>query len=140
MNEEKKSTFTLWNEIEKQLKKNENQDNLEYTIDILNYITQQLYENHKNYWKIPIEERKYFLKELTRDILNGNYMSNDKKWSETPQRKTNEKRKRSNQEDQNQSNDGKPTDNKSIHKGTSRKKTRINLSENRKKRNDKSKQ
>ena len=74
--------FTLWEEIERQLIDTENQGDLIYTIKLLNYITGKLYENHKNYWDIPIKERKYFLIELTTDILNGYYKSNDKKWNE----------------------------------------------------------
>ena len=74
--------FTLWEEIEWQLADTENQGDLIYIIKLLNYITGKLYKNHKNYWDIPIKERKYFLIELTTDILNGYYKSNDKKWNE----------------------------------------------------------
>jgi len=66
--------FTLWEEIENQLKKDkENSKNLEYTIDLLNYITEKIYKNHKYYWKLQPEEKKYFLRKITKSIINGCY-------------------------------------------------------------------
>ena len=76
--------FTLWEEIENQLEKldKENERSLEYIIDLMNYITRNIYKNHKYYWKLKPKEKKYFLKKITKSIINGRYKNNVKKWNE----------------------------------------------------------
>ena len=61
---------TLWNIIEKQLQDNEdiNQNNLEYIIEFLNDITEIIHKNHKNYWELPKDQHKHFLKEIVNEI------------------------------------------------------------------------
>src|SRR6266480_1220866 len=101
--------FTLWEEIENQLKKDkENSKNLEYTIDLLNYITKKIYKDHKYYWKLQPKEKKYFLRKITKSVINGRYQENVKGWNEKTFRMSTtthihtdkRKRKRSDQENQ----------------------------------------
>ena len=64
--------FTLWGEIGK---------DLEYTIDLLNYITKKIYKNHEYYWKLQPKEKKYFLREITKSVINGCYKKDVKEWN-----------------------------------------------------------
>ena len=136
--------FTLWGEFEKQLGKDkENSKNLEYTIDLLNYITKKIYKNHKYYWKLQPEEKKYFLRKITKSIINGCYEENVKGWNEktfrmstTTHIHTNKrKRKRSDQENQEPVQPEILTDTdiskdlETIREDTSPKKVRLNSSE-----------
>src|SRR5204862_6346101 len=76
--------FTLWEEIENRLKivDKENQRSLKYIIDLMNYITRNIYKNHKYYWKLIPKEKKYFLYEITKSIINGYYEDDVKEWNE----------------------------------------------------------
>src|ERR1051325_9971934 len=76
--------FSLWEEIERRLKiiDKENQRSIEYIIDLMNYITRNIYKNHKYYWKLIPQEKKYFLKIITKSTINGCYEDDVKKWNE----------------------------------------------------------
>ena len=145
--------FTLWGEIETQLKNldKENERSLEYIIDLMNYITRNIYKNHKYYWKLKSNEKKYFLKKITKSIINGRYKNNVEKWNEQTFRthfNTN-KRKREETDQENKEptqpefltdTDISEEDLETIQDNTSSKKIRLNSSKRIKTRNDKSKQ
>jgi hypothetical protein len=145
--------FTLWGEIETQLKNldKENERSLEYIIDLMNYITRNIYENHKYYWILKSDEKKYFLKKITKSIINGRYKNNVKKWNEQTFRthfNTN-KRKREETDQENKEpiqpefltdTDISEEDLETIQDNASSKKIRLNSSKGIKTRNDKSKQ
>ena len=48
----------------------------------MNYITRNIYKNHKYYWKLIPKEKKYFLYEITKSIINGCYEDDVKEWDE----------------------------------------------------------
>ena len=48
----------------------------------MNYITRNIYKNHKYYWKLIPKEKKYFLYEITKSIINGCYEDDVKEWNE----------------------------------------------------------
>ena len=145
--------FTFWGEIENRLKisDKENQRSLEYTIDLMNYITRNIYKNHKYYWKLIPKEKKYFLYKITKSIINGYYKDNVKKWNEQTFRAhfdTN-KRKREETDQENKEpvqpefltdTDISEEDLETIQENTSPKKIRLNSSKRIKTRHDKSKQ
>src|SRR5207245_2928021 len=97
--------FTLWGEIENRLKisDKENQRSLEYTIDLMNYITRNIYKNHKYYWKLIPKKKKYFLYKIIKSIIDGCYEDNVKKWNEKKFRKNlnTNKRKREDTDQEN---------------------------------------
>src|ERR1041385_6079350 len=145
--------FSLWGEIENRLKiiDKENQRSLDYTIDLMNYITRNIYKNHKYYWKLIPQEKKYFLKKITKSIINGRYKNNVKKWDKQTFRthfNTN-KRKREETDQENKEpvqpefltdTDISEEDLETIQENSSSKKIRSNSSKRIKTRHDKSKQ
>lgn len=149
--------FTLWGEIETQLEilDKENERSLEYLIDLMNYITRNIYKNHKYYWELKPEEKEYFLKKITKSIINGCYENDVEEWNEQTFRMsttthilTNKrKRKETNQKDKEPiqpefltDTDISEEDLETIQETTSSKKIRLNSSKGIKTRNDKSKQ
>ena len=145
--------FSLWGEIENQLKiiDKENQRSIEYIIDLMNYITRNIYKNHKYYWKLIPQEKKYFLKIITKSIINGSYKNDVKKWNEQTFRthfNTNKrKREKTNQENKEPvqpefltDTDISEEDLETIQENSSSKKIRLNSSKRIKTRHNKSKQ
>lgn len=145
--------FTLWGEIETQLENldKENNRNLEYIIDLMNYITRNIYDNHKYYWELKSKEKKYFLKKITKSTINGCYENDVKEWNVQTFRThfiTN-KRKRKETDQENKEpvqpefltdTDISEEDLETIRENTPSKKIRLNSSKGIKTRNDKSKQ
>ena len=79
--------YTLWRDIEKKIAKfqPENENNLEYTVELLNYIYSLLKTRHKVYYETEdLKIRHLYLSSLTEEIINGNYTKNDSKWSILP--------------------------------------------------------
>src|ERR1700741_3283660 len=73
--------FTLWQYIEKTIKKEENEENakdLAYTLDILNIITTEVKKEAYQYYNHSIPARHQILKDLTKELFkNGNYKKDD---------------------------------------------------------------
>jgi hypothetical protein len=70
--------FTLWQHIEKTIKKNENAKNLEYTLNVLNIITAEAKKEAYQYYSHSIPARHQILKDLTKELFkNGNYKKDD---------------------------------------------------------------
>ena len=117
----------------------------------MNYITRNIYKNHKYYWKLIPKEKKYFLYEITKSIINGYYEDDVKEWNEQTFRahfNTN-KRKREETDQENKEpvqpefltdTDISEEDLETIQENTSSKKIRLNSSKRIKTRHDKSKQ
>jgi hypothetical protein len=106
--------YTLWKDIEEKIAKfqPENKNDLEHTINLLNYITNKLKTHHKIYYETEnLKVRHLYLSNLTEEIINGNYEKNDRKWSILPtqndtirnkeKKQTKKKRKRTNDDESN---------------------------------------
>ena len=117
----------------------------------MNYITRNIYKNHKYYWKLIPKEKKYFLYKITKSIINGSYKDNVKKWDEqtfqTHFNTNKRKREKTDQEDKEPVQPEFLTDTniseddlETIQENTSSKKIRLNPLKRIKTRNDKSKQ
>src|ERR1051325_3336704 len=117
----------------------------------MNYITRKIYKNHKYYWKLIPQEKRYFLKIITKSIINGSYKDDVKEWDEQTFRthfNTNKrKREKTNQENKEPvqpefltDTDISEEDLETIQENTPSKKIRLNSSKRIKTRHDKSKQ
>jgi hypothetical protein len=106
-----KMPYTLWEDIEKNIDKNQpkDKDNIEHVIELLNHITKEAIKHKVYYSTEDISIRHKYLKKLTEEIINGDYEKNDPKWKRLPisgitiQKKIQEKkRKRTDNDESNQ--------------------------------------